>query len=300
MNKIPQYTKVLTLGSSFTENALVGDVVIQEKIDGSQFRWGVLGDGEFAVASKGKTILLEAPEKMFNKGVEYLVSIKDKILKFPKNTYFYGEYMQREKHNVLTYGRTPQNHIVLFDVMSGGRWFKRKELEKIAKELEIDIVPELFKGKATPKTIEKLLKTKSFLGKEVIEGVAIKNYNETIMLGGFIFPLFTKYVRQEFKERHETEWKTKKPKDTMNLFIMSFKNEARWLKTFQHLRDEGELENSLKDLAKLIPGVQKDIAEEESENIKQVLYDIAIKQINRVAVSGLPEWYKEKLLDNLK
>jgi len=39
-----QYPKVLTLGSYMTDRALVGKVVVQEKVDGSQFRFGVVLD----------------------------------------------------------------------------------------------------------------------------------------------------------------------------------------------------------------------------------------------------------------
>ena len=35
MKQVPKYTKVLNLGSSRTERALIGEVVCQEKIDGS-------------------------------------------------------------------------------------------------------------------------------------------------------------------------------------------------------------------------------------------------------------------------
>jgi len=37
MKAIPSYGKILTLGSAMSENALVGKVFVQEKIDGSQF-----------------------------------------------------------------------------------------------------------------------------------------------------------------------------------------------------------------------------------------------------------------------
>ena len=57
MKHIPHYTKVLTLGSSYTENALVGDVIIQEKVDGSQFRFGINEDGELLFASKGANLV---------------------------------------------------------------------------------------------------------------------------------------------------------------------------------------------------------------------------------------------------
>lgn len=34
MKSIPSYGKILNLGSAFTENAFVGEVIIQEKVDG--------------------------------------------------------------------------------------------------------------------------------------------------------------------------------------------------------------------------------------------------------------------------
>lgn len=300
---IPSYTKVLTIGSAFTENALVGEVVIQEKVDGSQFRFGVNEDGELVCGSKSARIMFEAPPKMFKRGAEYLLSIKEKILKYPKNTYFYGEYLDKPKHNVLKYNAVPKNNIVLFDALIEGTFVQREGLEKIAKDLEIDLIPELYHGFATVDFVKDLVINDiptSYLGDEKIEGVVIKNYKETILLGGQVFPLFTKYVREGFKERHSTEWKIKKPKDSINFYIQSFKSDARWQKAFQYLRDQDKLENQPKDIATLIKRVNQDIAEEETENIKNDLFKIAFPEIMRIATNGLPEWYKTKLLENVK
>ena len=245
MKSIPSYTKILTLGSRYTENALIGEVIIQEKVDGSQFKFGVNEYGELVISSKGQLLhcgqYLVNPYGMFKNGVEYILSIKDKILAFPKDTYFYGEYLQKQKHNVLKYERIPKNYMVLFDVWQNKQWATRNELEIITKAFNIDLIPELYKGILKNK-IEKgkgytnpldFLKriietTNSFLGNELIEGVVIKNYNQTILLGGQVFPLFTKYVRESFKERHDTEWKIKKPKESLADYIKGFKSEARW------------------------------------------------------------------------
>jgi hypothetical protein len=45
--------------------------------------------------------------------------------------------------------------------------------------------------------------------------------------------------------------------------------------------------------------VQQDILEEETENIKKYLYHTFKEDILRHSVRGLPEFYKQKLLENL-
>ena len=79
MKKIPSYSKILTLGSAYTENALVGEVIIQEKVDGSQFKFGINEDGELVISSKRCLIGHPDENKMFKLGVEYLLSIKIKL-----------------------------------------------------------------------------------------------------------------------------------------------------------------------------------------------------------------------------
>jgi hypothetical protein len=317
MKHLPHYTKVMTLGAAYTENALVGPIVLQEKVDGSQFRFGLTEEGKFLVGSKNSVIGHPDEVKMFKKGVEYLFKIRKLIKKnFKKDTYFFAEYLQKPKHNVLKYSHVPLNNIVLFDVLEQGKWVSRIRLEEIATFLKIDIIPELYKGELNTARINKsslkvsspavdrlkriLETTPSFLGNETIEGVVIKNYNQTVLLGGNVFPLFTKYVREVFKERHNLEWKIKKPKDSVQVYINSFKNEARWQKAIIHLQEKGQLEKQPQDIGKLIKVVQQDIIEEEAENIKTFLYNKFSKEILRKAVRGLPEWYKEQLLKNLK
>jgi len=323
MKTLPHYTKVLTLGSAYTENALIGEVIVQEKVDGSQFRFGINEDRELLIGSKGvKIIPIEGDEellnipKMFKPAVKHILSIKEILSKFLPDTYFFAEILQKPKHNVLKYGRVPKNHIVLFDVLEQGSWVSKSRLEDIAKFLDIDVIPELYRGVIERKRIDTdaggykssatdfvkrvIETTHSFLGEEMIEGVVIKNYNQTILLGGNIFPLFTKYVREKYKERHDIEWKTKHPKDSLQDYIKGFQTEARWQKAIIHLEEKGQLEKSPRDIGKLIKLVQKDIEEEERENIQNYLYRKFIKDILRTSTRGLPEWYKEKLLGNIK
>jgi hypothetical protein len=300
MKAVPSYGKLLTLGSAYTENALVGDVIVQEKIDGSQFGFGVNEDGEVVMRSKGAVLTEDNHADMFNKAVEYIMSIRKALQTIGNDVYFYAEYLQSPKHNTLKYAEVPTNHIIVFDAVAQGRYATREELIKYVDFLGVDLIPELYRGKMTIEQVKDFLTIQSYLGGEVLEGIVIKNYTQTILLGGQVFPLFTKYVREAFKERHSVEWKIKQPKDNLQIWIEGFKSEARWQKAVIHLREKGLLTQSPKDIGLLIPEIKRDIIEEESENIKNYLYKCFIDDILRKATNRAPEWYKEQLLLNIK
>ena len=301
MKQVPSYTKVIAIGSSFTEEALTGDVILQEKVDGSQFGFGLNEDGIVVCRSHNAQMDVESlSNNMFQLGTDYINSIQDTIKMCDPDTYFYAEFLQKPKHNTLKYGRTPKNNIVIFDAMIKGRWATREELQEFADAFDVDLIPELYRGKADVEKVKELLTTPSYLGEEIIEGVVIKNYNQTIMLGGHIFPLFTKYVREAFKERHAADWKVRQPKGALQEFVDGFKTEARWNKAIIHAKEQNLLVQSPKDIGVLIPAIQNDIKEEETENIKNHLYKCFIEDILRSSVKGFPEWYKEQLLNNVK
>jgi hypothetical protein len=293
------YPKVLTIGSMYTENIFDGDVIIQEKVDGSLFRFGIDKDGQLVIGSKNTIFYGDNYPEMFKEAVEYVRSIK---IDFPKEIYFYCEYLQKPKHNVLRYERVPKNHLVLFDCIYDGVWADMEQLKKMANALDIDMIPVLYSGESNIEIVGNLLNAKSYLGGEIVEGVVVKNYNQKIVLGGAVYPLFTKYVREQFKERHKTDYKARERSglEGINSYIDGFKTEARWQKAYQYLRDIGEIEKSPKDIGKLIKRVREDIVEEEKENIKNELYKIFIDKILRRSTHGLPEWYKKFLAESLK
>jgi hypothetical protein len=316
MKAVPSYGKILTIGSAFTENALVGPVVIQEKVDGSQFAFGMNEYGELLMRSKGAPLFEDQYADMFMEAVQFAVTLKGK-LKGKSDMWFYCEYLQKPKHNTLKYENTPKNHLVLFDIVHKGAYQSRVVLEEMAVLLDIDVIPELWKGdladyllnkygdekgNSTPGDFLKGLAetTPSYLGGETVEGLVIKNYTQTIMLGGNLFPLFTKHVREAFKERHSVDWKIRQPKDSLQTWMEGFKSEARWQKAILHSREKGTLTQSPKDIGPLLKEIQQDIKDEETENIKNYLYKCFIDDICRKAVFRFPEWYKELLMSNLK
>lgn len=293
------YTKILTLGSMGTERALVGSVVVQEKVDGSQFRFGMTTDGELEFASRRTQLFPGAVTKMFVDGVEYITSIRDRMEDL-RDVWFFAEYLQKPKHNALKYDRIPKNHLMLFDVWDGMCWATGSALKIWTDFLNIDVVPELFVGETTVDDLIELHKTESYLGGQKVEGVVVKNYHEIMAIGGTTFPVFTKLVRQKFKELNKTNWRGHSGKSNLQEFLESFCTEARWRKAVQHLKESGDLQNMPQDIGPLMREVSRDIDAEETENIKEALYKLYARDIKRSATRGLPEWYKSSLLERIE
>lgn len=299
MKHVPSYTKILTLGAAYTEKAFEGDVIVQEKLDGSQFRFGINEDGELVMASKSVAFGdFRQPDQMFADACLYLQNID--LSWVEPDTYFYCEYLRTPRHNTLKYSRVPKNNIALFDALIGGKFIEsREELEGLASKLGIETIPELYRGVMTTDKVRELMERESVLGEAKIEGIVIKNYNETFVLGGNVFPLFTKYVSEEFKEKHKQNPEYQSGKSKLEEWMLGYKSKARWEKAWQYLRDRSELGNDPRDIPLLYKRVQQDIIEEEEENIKEELFQMYKKDLLKRATSGLPEWYKSKLLDNL-
>lgn len=296
---IPAYPKIFTIGSPYIPNLFKGGVEVTEKIDGSQFNFGVDSKKNLLLRSKGKDIYIEDPEKMFQKAIDYTVSIDKKIKnQFSPETFFYTEFLSKPKHNVLDYKRIPKNHLILFAAYFAGIGFADYQKLKEASEiLDIEVVPLLFEG--VIKNVEELkhlLNLESGLGGETVEGIVVKNYGQTIFVGDQVFPSLGKFVREQFKERHKTEWKEKEGKGKWQTFLESFRTEARFRKAVQHLVEKGELRFTPADIGRLLVELKRDILTEEKESIKEELYKFFMAEILRKATAGFPEWYKEQLL----
>lgn len=293
MDSWHSYPKVWALGHRETQRIFESHVVIEEKIDGSQFSFGKFGD-ELKVRSRGGEIILDAPEKMFNAAV---ATVKELAPILKDGWTYSGEYLAKPKHNVLAYDRIPEKCIVIFDIKIGNEQYlsyvnKKAECERIG----LEVIPLIFEGVyENPMEILQLIDGISLLGGQKMEGIVVKNYAQ---FGDDKKVIMGKYVSEGFKEMHKVDWKISNPGrgDVVALLIDSLRTPARWHKAVQHLKEKGQLEGSPKDIGNLMKEFENDLIAECKEVIADKLFQWAFPQILRGTKRGLPEWYKELLI----
>ena len=294
MSSWHSYPKIYALGHREVKDIFSSEVIIQEKIDGSQISFGIF-DGELKIKSKSKELVLDAPDKMFIKAVNIINDIKDRL---HDGWTYRGEYLVKPKHNALAYDRIPNNHIILFDINSGHESYMLDfDVKDHAEKLGFECVPTLMRGSILdPTNLPNLIESTSCLGGQKMEGIVVKNYS---MFGTDKKVLMAKFVSENFKEIHKQNWKISNPgkNDVIQLLIASLKTEARWHKAVIHLKEKGNLDQSLKDIGNLMKEVDADIKAECLDYISEKLVAWALPNILRGVKGGLPEWYKRLLLN---
>jgi len=287
---INSYPKVWNLGNAAIADLLKDNVIIEEKIDGSQFSFGIIDD-KLECRAHHQQINLDNPG-MFKLAVETVKKLEPQL--YPGWIYR-CEYLSKPKHNTLAYDRVPNKYLIVFDINTGKESYisydkKAKEAEKLGLEVVPLLAPSCkFDSYDTFKT---LLHTVSCLGGQTIEGIVIKNYHRFDRNGRV---LMGKFVNEIFKEQNQKNRKTGSYEDILTLIAMDYKTEARWNKAIQHLQERGELTNEPKDIGPLQKEINMDILIECTDEIKEKLFKWAWKSITKEITKGFPQYYKEKL-----
>lgn len=285
------YPSIYALGHKALVELFDGDVLIEEKIDGSQFSFGRFS-GELRCRSKGAQLQVLAPERMFERAVETA-----QALDLRDGWTYRAEYLQKPKHNALAYERIPARHLIVFDINDGHESYLNYEAKaEEAARLGLEVVPLIHRGRVDDvQMFRALIDRVSVLGGQKVEGVVVKNYAK---FGPDKKALLGKFVSEAFKEVHAAEWKKENPKsgDIVDQLIRSYRTPARWAKAVQRLREAGKLEGSPRDIGPLMKEVWPDIEKECADEIKDALYRWAAQHLRRGITNGLPEWYKDELL----
>jgi hypothetical protein len=290
------YPTIYAMGHRAIADLLSGPVNVEEKIDGSQFSFGVK-DGELIARSKGAKLHIDAPEKMFDNAIATIRQLRPHL----RDGWTYRcEYLKKPKHNTLAYARVPAMHLIVFDINTAGEEMYLDHAAKFteAARLGLECVPLIYSGKLDGiEQFRSFLDRESILGGQKIEGVVVKP-RDYALFGVDKKCLLGKFVSEAFKEIHGGEWRKENPtsKDILEGLGSKYRTPARWNKGISHLRDAGTLEGSPRDIGKLIKEVQSDVEKECTDEIKQALYDWAWPHIRRTITYGMPEWYKEELL----
>lgn len=290
------YSSIFNLGHRALADLFKTPVHIEEKVDGSQISFAVI-DGELRMRSKGAEINVVAPEGMFAKGVE-AVKARQHLLT-PGFTYR-GEYLAKPKHNTLAYARHPKDFIVIWDIDTAVEtYLQPAEKAAEAERIGFECVPLFFTGKVDDlTTLRQYLDREAFLGGQKVEGVVCKpaaydlwNMEKKLLIA--------KLVSEEFKEVHSKTWSKEHsgqgPIDFIDQLAQRYNTQARWQKAYQHLKEAGQLEGTMRDMPKLLAEVPVDVEKECTDEIKEALFGWAWPKLKRQLTRGMAEWLKEKL-----
>jgi len=197
MNLISSYSKIYTIGHRAILDLFEEPVLIEEKIDGSQFSFGIFS-GELICRSRNCLIDNNNPG-MFLKAVDTAKMIAYNLT--PEYIYR-GEFLSKPKHNVLAYGRVPRDNIIIFDIDTNGLMNYMSYEDKVLEcsRIGLECVPRLYGGKIDSfEEFMGLLDNDSCLGEQKVEGIVCKNYSRFTRDGKTVMG---KFVREDFKEKH--------------------------------------------------------------------------------------------------
>ena len=325
IEKVPSFPKIFPADRETSGNYAVGmlertDVIVKEKLDGSQFAFAKRADGQVLCRSKSQQLTESNCDKQFRPAFDYVHSIAERLS--PGEVY-YCETFASPRQNKIRYARTPRNGLALFAVSTVNftmefpdirperviAFFTEHDyLREFADRLDIEAVQCL--GGDRPRRwtlaeLNELVKSgKSQLGgTSGIEGVVIScdepiEYVEETDDGPKTRwqPLqIAKLVRDDFKEvkvRREKRDNTSPLVEQAIEIFARYCTEARWDKAIQHLRDEGKLKGDYSDIGLIIKEIIRDVEEEEGQDIGAQLFRIFHSLFRREVIKGFPEYYK--------
>lgn len=302
---LPAHPKVIQLGK--VKDLFNGTIIVEEKIDGSQFGFGrAADDGRLVFRSKGRELFPENVDKLFGNTVAAIQARGTAIMDtMEPGDFLYGEALHAPRHNTLEYERAPKGHVVLFaGTYADGTWMSRAALDGYAHLLDLEVTPILARyvdvtdadTEVLVKQLREMIDGPSILGGKR-EGIVIKNYDQQIHYNGVLSPIFCKLVSDSFKEAHNENWKP--GRDHLQDLLDGYRSEARWEKAVQHLREQGQLTDTVKDIGPLMRRIHEDVAAEEMEELGRKLAIHFMPEVKRIAGRGLPEWWKAKLVDSM-
>lgn len=297
MNRLRGYSSPFNIGHKYLEGFWKGTIYASEKVDGSQFSFGLV-EGELVCRSRRQQIDLGNPG-MFKLAVHTANDLMEQALLQEGWTYR-GEYLSKPKHNTMAYDRVPRGNIILFDIDRGDQdYVTPSGVVDIAANIDLESVPllETYFTKPNLEDVTALLETESVLGGGKIEGVVLKNYSLFGERDKKI--VMAKVVSEVFREKHSKSWKVRNPGqgDFVRTLTEGFATEARWMKAVQHLREAGELQGIPQDIPRVMREIVRDVEEDLREEVVDALYAHFWPQIRRGLTKGAAEWYKRLLAE---
>lgn len=253
-----KYPKIRRLGHAETQGIWYGSVIVEEKIDGANFRF--VYDSELNKVRWGSrnvdyiNVSQENWPKNFEKQWKWVFDNEEALQLYP-NYIFYAEAVI--PHTIQYDWKRFKAPLIGFDVLDpSGKWVPYPKNKEIFKEIGLPFVPviTIFEEKPSIEDFSKLIPKSEFYD-GTAEGVVLKNYDKG---------LFAKVLSEKFKEVNRSIFgKSKKElKDETDRWFEYMFSPRRIEKTIQRLVDEG-YNLDMRMMKDLIYNVMQDAVEEE-------------------------------------
>lgn len=255
----PKYPKIRRLGRPETYGIWGGTVVVEEKIDGANFRF--MYDPELGTVRWGTRNVDYTPVSPDNWPTRFEKQwrwVLDNVEVLATNYPGYVFYAEAVLPHTIQYDwdRFPAP-LIGFDVLTpDGDWLPYPENKQAFEKIGLPFVPvvDILDGKPDQEKLEELIPKSAFYDGEA-EGVVLKNYDNGV---------FAKVLSQKFVEANRSVFgKSKKEiRDETERWFEYLFSSRRIEKTIERLVDEGHpLDMTL--MRELIYTVMRDAVEEE-------------------------------------
>ncbi len=279
------------------------EIVIQEKVDGGNFRFYITKEGYIIFGSRTQQLTSNEGEdtnveKNFRRCVDYVrekwEAIKETTPKV-SGYLFYGENMIK---HTMAYDWEKIPPFLGFDIynIKTGKYLDYKDIKKIFKKFKLEMVPliKICKTKdikaITDKDVPKSGYASPSSKDQQAEGICYKNYSKQLM---------GKYVREKFKEKNKEVFGGSKKfaKTDDEYFVAVYCTNARIDKCIFKLVDDGK-KLDMTMMGDLLNMVYKDIWEENWNEIAFSKKKVDLLNLKKLISKRCLEILKQSMVNN--
>lgn len=185
-------TKKYNLDATTFQRLLAGEVVVEEKMDGSNT--GIIRHHKGFVLQNRNSLVGPSVHEQFDFFHNWAnVQNYNKIMAVPENTLIYGELLYAV--HTIYYDRLP-DYFLVFDVRQNGSWLNYVDRAVFCATYGFSMVPLIATGSFTAEQLKKLVPAKSAYG-DMSEGIVVKRYaKHGYFRGKIVKPEFIKTLEE--------------------------------------------------------------------------------------------------------
>lgn len=234
-----KYPRIASVGHKDVQHIFLtpeDEIVIEEKIDGANFRFYIKEDDEVVFGSRGNVIEEDnASQKNFTRCVKFVADkINEQKERYVGSLIFYGECCVKHSYEYDWDKIPPYLGFDVVDLSDGFMFVDYVKKKKFFDFFGLPMVPliKIVKAKDVEKIDESSVPTSAYSLSQA-EGIVFKNYSKQ---------LFAKYVTDKFREvnREAFGGGKKYTKDDSERIVAMYCTNARIDKVIFKLVDEGE------------------------------------------------------------